>query len=302
MSEKVIIAGPASQLLAMRTAKELNIEVINCEFKTFPDGETYIRFNVDDDSVLKDKEVIIIQTTGASSSADQNKRIIQLFNMISATKRMNSKKITVVVPYLAYSRQDKVFRPGECMFAQTLLKLIESCGADELYVIDIHAPEALKVLNIPAYNLNPMKYLAEYLKNEIKVKDPVIVSPDKGAIERSTAFAKFFGENTPIEMFSKERDVITGQIKMVGELKVKGKDVIIADDIISSGGTMATAIQLSKKSGAKHIYAVSTHALLIENAIVRILGAGADMIIGTDTIDNPVSMVSMSKLIAENLK
>ncbi|MHA1339526.1 MAG: ribose-phosphate diphosphokinase [Promethearchaeota archaeon] len=301
MSEKIIIAGPASQLLAIKTAREMNVELLTCDFKTFPDGESYVRIDIDDESKIEGKEIIIIQTTGASSVGDQNKNIIQLFNMISAVKRMKAEKIKVVIPYLAYARQDKVFRPGECMFAQTLLKMIESCGADEIFCIDLHAPEALNVLNIPAHNLNPMKYLADYLKNMIKVKDPIVVSPDKGAVDRSTAFARFFGENVPVEKFSKERDVVTGEIKMTGELKVKGKDVIIADDIIATGGTMALAINISKKSGANHIYAVGTHPLLIKNAVTRILNAGADMIIGTDTIDNPVPMVSMAKLIAENL-
>ena len=107
------------------------------------------------------------------------------------------------------------------------------------------------------------------------------------------------GEEVPVEVFSKERDVITGEIKMTGELKVQGMDVIIADDIISTGGTMASAIKISKKSGARKVYAVGTHLLLIQDAIFRILNAGVDEIIGTDTIDNPFSVVSMADVIAE---
>lgn len=301
MVNKVIIAGPASQLLAMQTAREMGVDIVTCEFKTFPDGEIYLRINVEKDDALKDKEVIIIQSTGAVTSGDQNKQFFDLFNMISAVKRMNASKIKVVVPYLAYARQDKVFRPGECVFAETLLKIIESCGADEFYCIDLHAPKSLNVLKIPSFNLNPMKYIVDYMKKNLDIKDPIVVSPDKGAVERSTAFAKFFGESVQVEKFSKERDVVTGKIKMTGELKVQGKDVIIADDIIATGGTMALAIEISKKCGARRVYAVGTHPLLIQNAVTTILGAGADAIIGTNTIDNPVPVVSMARLLADNL-
>lgn len=302
MNEKIIVVGPSSQLLAMKTAKILGAKTVDCDFKTFPDGETYLRIKLDKEEQIRDKEVIIIQSTGKTTSGDQNKHIIQLFNMISAVKRMNPQKIKVVIPYLAYARQDKVFRPGECLFVQTLLKMIEDAGADELYVIDIHAPKALEILNIPYYNLDPMKALANFMKNELDIQDPIVVSPDKGAVERSTAFAKHFGDDVKVEIFSKERDVVTGEIQMTGELKVKDKDVIIADDIIATGGTMSSAIKISKKSGARTVYAVGTHPLMIKNAVTRIMDAGTNVIVGTDTIENPVPLVSMAKLLAENLQ
>lgn len=299
--EQIIIVGPASQLLAMRCAKEMGIDTLSTEYKTFPDGERYLRINVTNDEQLKGKEVIIIQSTGSSAAGDQNQRYFELFMMISTSKRMGASKIKVVVPYFAYSRQDKVFRPGECLFAQTLCKQIENAGADEFYTIDMHATHVLDAFTIPTHNLDPMKLLAESLKS-LDIKDPIVVSPDKGAVDRSKAFASYFGENVEVAVFSKERDVVTGQIKMTGELPVSGKDVIIADDIIATGGTMASAIKISKKSGARKVYAVGTHALLIVNAVHTIMSAGTDVIVGTDTIDTPVSSVSMAKLLAENLK
>jgi ribose-phosphate pyrophosphokinase len=299
--EKIIIVGPSSQLLAMRTAKEMKIKAIETEYKRFPDGENYLRINVKSDDDLKGKEIIIIQTTGANTAGDQNQRIMELIMMISASKKAGAGKIRVVVPYFAYSRQDKVFRPGESLMAQNICRMIELAGADELFSIDMHAPEVFSVLKIPTHNLDPMKLLAEYIKT-LDVKNPIIVSPDKGATERSRAFANYFGKDVPVEQFSKERDVVTGQIKMTGELKVTGKDVIIADDIIATGGTMASAIEISKKSGARKVIAVGTHALLIVNAVHTILSAGCDVIVGTDTLDTPVSMVSMAKLLADNLK
>jgi len=152
-----------------------------------------------------------------------------------------------------------------------------------------------------AVNIDSMKLLADYIKSK-GAKDIVVVSPDKGAIDRSKAFANHFGENIPVEIFDKERDVTTGEIQMSGVLNLKGKDVVISDDIIATGGTMATAIKIAKESGANKIFAVATHALLLGQAKFRILKAGADEIIGTDSIDNEVCQVSLAKIIADYLK
>jgi ribose-phosphate pyrophosphokinase len=301
MLKKILIAGPASQILGVRIAQELGIEAINTEVKIFPDGENYLRINIEDETLIADKEIIIVHSTGPSSSEDQNSRLMELFMMIDAVKRMGAAKIIVVAPYLAYARQDKVFRPGESQFAYVIFNIINSLGIDELYVVDIHAPEVLDFCSCKAINIDSMKLLADHIISK-GARDVVVVSPDKGAIERSKAFANHFGENVPVDVFEKERDVKTGDIKMSGNLSLTGKDVVIADDIIATGGTMASAIELARKSGANKIYAIATHALLLGQAKYRILKAGADEIIGTDAIDNEVSKVSLAKIIADYLK
>ncbi len=295
---KFLIIGPASQMLGVKVAKELGINSINTEFKTFPDGENYLRINLEDESLIQGNEVIIIQSTGPSASGNQNARVVELAMMIDSVKRMGASKVTVIVPYLAYARQDKIFRPGECPFAKVLLRMINSLGIDEFYTVDVHEPKILNELNCKTINIDSMKVLADHVKS-LGAKDIVVVSPDKGAVERSKTFAKFFGQNVPVEFFEKKRDVKTGEIVMSGELGLKDKDVVIADDIISTGGTMANAIKLSKESGAKRIFAVATHALMLQHAKYRILTAGADYIIGTDSIDNEVALVSLAKTIAD---
>jgi ribose-phosphate pyrophosphokinase len=299
--DKILIVGPASQMLGMRIAQELNISAINTEFKTFPDGENYLRINIEDESTIKEKEVIIVQSTGPSSSGNQNARLIELLMMIDSIKRMRAKKLIIVIPYLAYARQDKVFRPGESTFGDLIIRIIDSMGIDELYVVDVHSPKILADTYSKITNIDSMKILAEYIKS-LGAKDIVVVSPDKGAVERSKAFAQHFGDDIPVDYFEKSRDVKTGEITMTGKLSLKDKDVVVSDDIIATGGTMATAIKLAKESGARKIYAVATHALLLQNARFRILEAGADEIIGTDSIDNEVSKVSLAKLIANYLK
>ena len=299
---KILVVGPASQLLGVRIARELGIECINTETKTFPDGENYLRLNIDDETIIEGKEVIIVQSTGPSSNGDQNQRLFELFMMISAVKRMGAIKIILVIPYLAYARQDKIFRPGETQFADVILQIIDSLRIDELYVVDVHAPEVLKELVVnKVINIDSMKILADYIKS-LGAKEIVVVSPDKGAIDRSKAFAKHFGEDVQVDVFEKKRDVKTGDITMTGQLSLENKDVVISDDIIATGGTMATAIKLSKKSGANKIYVVATHALLLQQARFRILNAGADDIIGTDSIDNEAAKVSLAKAIADYLK
>jgi ribose-phosphate pyrophosphokinase len=299
--EQIVIVGPASQGLAVKTAQLLKAKTYTTESKVFPDGEVYLRIECEKDEDLKDKDVIIIQTTGAGPNSSQNQRIMELIMMISAAKRAQAAKIRVVVPYFAYSRQDKAFRPGESVFAEELCRWIEAAGATEFYSIDIHAPSIYNVFSIPAFNLDPMAVLADEIKKR-GITDPVVVCPDKGAYERSRAFAKCMGETTPVEQFQKKRDVKTGEITMDGELHVKDKDVIIADDIIATGGTMALAIEIAKKTGAKSVYAVGTHPLLIKNAVFKLLSSGTDVIIGTDTLDSPSMQASMASVIANGLK
>ena len=299
--ERIVIVGPASQILGVEIAQELGIEALNTEIKKFPDGENYLRINIEDETLITGKEVIIVQSTGPSFNADQNARLMELFMMIDSVKRMGAKKIIVVVPYLAYTRQDKIFRPGESQFSNVVLQMINYIGIDEFYSVDIHTPQVLNDCSCKAINIDSMKLLADYIKLR-GASDIVVVAPDKGAIERSSAFANHFGENVPIEVFEKKRDVKTGEIKMKGSLDLKEKDVVIADDIIATGGTMATAIKLAKESGARKVFAVATHALLLGQAKYKILKAGADEIIGTDSIDNEACKVSLAKVIADYLK
>ncbi len=298
---KYLIIGPSSQLLGMRIAKLLNIQTITTETKKFPDGESYLRLNIDDESIIEGNEIIIIQTTGASIKENQNARIMELFMMISAVKRMNPKNLTIIVPYLAYSRQDKIFRPGESKFANVIAKMLDSLGIDNFFTVDIHEPSVLNEFSIPAKNLDPMPEIANYIKS-FDLNNPLIIAPDKGAVTRSEQIATHLGENVPVKLFQKERDVRTGEVEMFADIDLSGHDIIISDDIIATGGTMANAIKISKKCGANKVLAVGTHALLLNNATFRILDAGADEIIGTDSIDSPVSRVSLAPLIVQELK
>jgi ribose-phosphate pyrophosphokinase len=300
-NNQIIVAGPASQGLAVKIGKLMDAPIISTETKSFPDGENYVRLEVSEDLILFNKEVNIVQTTGGNAYGNQNQRLMELIMMISAAKRMGTKKIRVIVPYLAYSRQDKAFRPGETPFIYDILQWIERAGATEFYTVDIHEPKVFEACKMPCFNLDPMELLAHLIKS-FHLSDPVVICPDKGAYERSHTFAKFLGEQVPVQQLQKTRDVQTGSIKMEGNLSVANKTVIIADDIIATGGTMALTIKFAKKAGAKSIYVVGTHPLMIKNATYTLLSAGTTEIIGTDCLDSAYMQVSMAELIVKAIQ
>ncbi|GAB4319148.1 MAG: ribose-phosphate diphosphokinase [Promethearchaeota archaeon] len=300
---RVVVTGPASQALGQRVANLLGVPVVPTEFKSFPDGEDYARLLVEEEGSLAGVEAVVVQSCGPGrgAGASQNSRLFQMLMIVDALRRVGAERVRVVVPYLAYGRQDKVFRPGECKFAGLLVRLVREAGASELFTVDQHAPTVLEEAGIPATNLDPMPLLAAHC-NEFDLRDPVVVAPDKGAVERSTAFARHLGGGARVEVFSKERDVVSGQIKMAGSLDVEGSDVVVADDIISTGGTMASAIRIAKESGAERAFAVCTHALLVGNAVTNLFGAGADQIVATDSIDSEFSVVTLAPLVADALR
>ncbi|MHA1409483.1 MAG: ribose-phosphate diphosphokinase [Candidatus Odinarchaeia archaeon] len=285
----IVIPGPASQLLGIKVAREIKAKTINVSFKDFPDGETYIRL----EGNVKNEDVLLINST----YYPQNKNIIQLFYLIDALKEMKPSKLRVVIPYFAYARQDKIFKEGEALSIKVLEKIIENLGADEIYTIDIHAPHVLEYFNIKAKDLTAMTLFGEYFKS-LKLNNPLVIAPDDGAIHRAETVSSIL--NSEYVSFDKFRDRDTGEISMeYKEIDVKNRDIIIVDDIISTGGTMIKAIQMVKKQGANKVYAAATHALLLGSAKSRILSAGANDIIGTDTVPSEISKISVAPLIAQ---
>jgi len=288
-----IIPGPASTELGERIAEVLNAEVVPVFFKTFPDGESYIRFDAES---LQDEDVVIVQTT----SPPQDQRLIQLLLMADSALEMKARSITAVVPYFAYSRQDKRFLLGEAFSIKTIVKLLENCGANRIITVNTHNPRVLKTFKIPVEDLSAVPLLAEYFKAKGLVENPVSLSLGKKASSVATEADSVLKGG--FDYVSTKRDVITGNVTLEEkELPIKNRDVIIFDDIISSGGTMAKAVKLVKEQGAKKVYAACVHPLLMGDAKKKILENGAEDIIGTDSVPSPVSKVSIAPLISEAL-
>jgi ribose-phosphate pyrophosphokinase len=280
-----LLYGTSSRLLGKRLEKVTDISGHLVEHKVFPDGEQYVRLPVSVDG----EHVIYVQTFRPDSA------ILEAMFTLDAIKENGASRITLVVPYFGYGRQDKVFIDGEAVSARALMKAISHLS-DRLIVVDIHAPHVFEWYGGRAENIIPSKSIADKL-TELGVE--FVLSPDKGALNRARAVAEIMG--VPFDHLDKTR--ISGtEVQMADkELDVNGMSVAIVDDIISTGGTIARASEMLKKNGAKRVYAVCTHGLFIGPAIERLTKA-TDGFMSTDTIESEYSEISVAGEIASALK
>jgi len=274
-----IIGGPASQLLAGRVSEVLKSNLLISEFKKFPDGELYTRV-IDDIG----SEVTIIQSIVTDTD------LIALLQLIDACS--DASGINVVIPYMGYARQDKRFRKGEPISARAVARTI---NADNVYTINIHDPGVLDYFNAKAVNLDATPMIGRYIKN-MTLNDPLIIAPDDGAIN----IAKSASLDLDIDYDYLEKTRLTGETVSIRpkNINVKGRDVIIIDDIISTGGTVAETVSLLRKQGAHEVFAACVHPVFSNNAILKLFKVGIKGIIATDTIEKGVSVVSASPVIA----
>lgn len=287
----IILPGPASQDLANRLAAELKARLVPVFFKKFPDGESYLRIEGD----VQNEDVVIIQTT----SPPQNERLMQLFFLASAAKDQGAQRIRVVVPYLAYSRQDKIFLPGEAFSAKTVVDIIRSCGVAQIITVNAHNPTALDTFSIPIKDLSAISLLAKYFRDQ-DFEGAVSLSMGKKGLATAEEAATVL--KGTYDYIPTRRDRNTGKVSIEEKpLGVKDEVVIFFDDIISSGGTMIKAVAYAKNQGAAKVYAACVHPLLIANAKERIMQSGADAVVGTDSVPSTVSVVSVAPIIAKAL-
>lgn len=288
----LIFGGSASEVLAIKVARELGQEVSRLEIKRFPDGEKYIRV-LDD---VAGKDIFLIQ----SIYHKPDEYLLEFLFLVNTLKDLEARKVTAVVPYFAYARQDQRFNPGESVSFEIVTKLIEHAGTDEIYTIDMHlhrVPDISRIFKIPARNLSATLLLAKYVKENFTLKNPLVIGPDEEAQQWACMAAKEL--NTEYDILEKRR---LGPEKVEikpKELDARNRDIVIIDDIISTGGTILEAVRGLRKEGATNILVACTHPVLVENALAKIYQAGAYSVIGTDTIPSPISYVSVSPLIAE---
>jgi ribose-phosphate pyrophosphokinase len=283
-----IIGGMSAQALAARIAAQLGCKVMSCEFKRFPDGELYTRVLGD----IKDEDVTIVQSIRTDSD------LICLLQLIDAVEE--ARKTKVVIPYLGYARQDKKFKPGEAISIRAIARSI--CAADvvdTIYVVNVHNRGVLKYFDVDTKELDASPLIGDYMVKK-EIAHPVIIGPDKGATELTKAVAAPYGfAYDVLEKFRISSEEVVIKPK---ELSVEGKNVVIVDDIISTGGTISEAAYMLKAQKANDIYVACIHGVFVQNAIPRMLNAGVKEIIATDTIESEFSKISIAKMVAEELK
>jgi ribose-phosphate pyrophosphokinase len=279
-----IVAGPASQLLATRVASLLGCAVDLTDYKSFPDGEVYCRVTGD----IKGQDVVIIQSTYHATD------LIYLLELIDACDE--AKSVTVVTPYFGYARQDKRFKPGEPVTARALAKCVK---ADRVFTINIHDRSVLKYFPCPAVDLNAAPELGNYIDG-MELRDTTILAPDDGALNLVRSAAEPRGLN--YDYLEKTR--ISGdEVKIAPKnLDISGRDVVLMDDIISTGGTIAEAIKLLKAQGVRDVYVACVHGVFVHNAYLKLHDAGVRDILATDTLEKAISKVSVASVIAEAIK
>lgn len=281
-----ILGGTSATNVATNLADRIKQPLLHTTYKRFPDDEFYVRL-LDD---VTGQDVVIVQT------AYPDPKIIELFLIQDAVHDAGARKITVVLPYFGYSRQDKKFEEGEAISARAIAQHI-SRNADCVITVDPHKEHILKFFTVPAYSCSAVVSLARYLKEK---HVDFVLAPDKGAKQRAKDAASFI--DCDYDYLEKTRiDGTTVKITPK-KLDARGKHVAIIDDIISTGGTMAHSIKELKRQGSKTVLVACTHGLFVGGAKEKLLSADCDEIVSTDTIETEFSKVSTADAIAQTLQ
>lgn len=281
-----ILGGSASGRTAKELAGILGADLVPVEHKIFPDNEVYVRVA----DRLRGEHVVIVQSTYPTPS------LLELLFLEEAAHDQGASEITVVTPYYSYSRQDQVFKEGEIVSAKAVAELIE-LKADRFITVDPHKEHILGFFGIEAHGVSAVPLLAKHLET---MGVDTVLAPDKGALDRAQFAAKCLGAQ--FDYMEKTRLSGTEVQMKAKSLDVRDKTVAIIDDIISTGGTIATASAELKRQGARRVIAACTHGLFLQNALQRLHANGCDQVISTDTIENQASPVGCAAVIADVLR
>ncbi|MCL2510020.1 MAG: ribose-phosphate diphosphokinase [Methanomassiliicoccaceae archaeon] len=276
----IIVGGSSSRDLAKELSNKLGCAYVQAATTRFPDGECYTR--IDCDSLNDD--VVIVQNTYPDSN------LIEMFLLQDAVKKMGAKRITLVIPYFGYARQDRVFKPGEPESAKVMIKHL-GLMCDRVFTIDIHKESVLDYFDCLHKDLKAAPAIAEHFKNK---NIDLVLSPDIGAKDRAKEVGELLG--LPYDYLEKVR--LSGlDVKISpAQMDCSGKNILIVDDMISTGGTIVAAKQALKEAGAKSISVACTHGLFVNNALEKLTGNALEAVLCCNTLENEVSHISVANI------
>ena len=298
--EILILSGTANPQLAKDVVDNLGIKLGNMQIRKFADGETFVQI----EETARNKDTYIIQPTGRPSS---NESWMELFCVIDALKRASAKRITAVIPYYGYSRQDRKNEPRVPITAKLVANLLQASGVHRVLALDLHAAQIQGFFDIPVDHMLSKNVFLDKIRRDLDISNAMVVSPDIGGVGRARFIAKTL--NLDIAIIDKRRDRANECEVMNVIGNVEGKDAIIIDDIIDTGGTLLKGIAALKKAGMRKIYIFITHAVCSGDAYERINASEVEKLyitdslkVMTDRLGSKIEVLSVAPVIANAIK
>ncbi|MBA1835009.1 ribose-phosphate diphosphokinase [Corynebacterium wankanglinii] len=296
-----VFTGRAHPELAEAVAKELGIELVPTTARDFANGEIFIRF----EESVRGADCFVMQ----SHAQPLNKWLMEQLIMIDALKRGSAKRITAILPFYPYARQDKKHRGREPISARLIADLLTTAGADRIVSVDLHTDQIQGFFDGPVDHMHAMPILVDYIKSKYPLDNLCVVSPDAGRVKTAEKWANALGD-APMAFVHKTRDIDAANKvvsnRVVGE--VEGKDCILLDDMIDTGGTIAGAVGVLKEAGAKSVVIACTHGVFSDPARERLSECGAEEVITTDTLPQNtegwtnLTVLSIAPLLAKTIR
>ena len=292
-----IFSGTANESLARAICKSIGMELGKCSIQPFPDGETFIKIEEN----VRGEDVFVVQPT----SPPTNHNLMELFIMIDALRRASASRITAVLPFYGYARQDRKDQPRVPITAKLIANLLVAAGVNRILTVDLHAQQIQGFFDIPVDHLYAAPVMYEYLKKK-KLPDLVVVSPDVGGLKMAHAYSQVLESGLAIVAKRRKSATEVESMAVIGE--IRGKNILLVDDLTETAGTLTAAAALLKKKGAKQILACVSHAILNNVGIDRLRKSAIDELITTDTVQRPaidgvkITTLSVAGLLGEAIK
>ena len=292
-----IFSGSSNEPLAEAICSNIGIELGQSTIKPFPDGETFVKIEEN----VRGEDVFVMQST----SPPTNHHLMEMFIMIDALRRASAARITAVLPFYGYARQDRKDQPRVPITAKLVANLLVAAGANRILTMDLHAQQIQGFFDIPVDHLYAAPVMYEYLKKK-HLRDLVIVSPDVGGLKMAYAYSQVLGGGLAIVAKRRKSASEVESMALIGE--IRGKDALLVDDLTETAGTLVTAAELIKRKGARKILACVSHAILNEMGIERLRKCPIDELVTTDTVLRPaysgvkITTLSVAGLLGEAIK